>query len=390
VSDEQQPAPRGWFGGGLTVGRFFGVPILLTPSFFVIAALITFTLGPVVEDETPARGVAAYGVGLVFVLLLYGSVLVHELSHSVVARAFGLPVRRIVIQFLGGVSEIVREPDTAGREYLVAIAGPLMSVFLAGVGGAIFSALTRHTVWWFVAVEFTISNGIVAGFNLLPGLPLDGGRVLRAGLWRVLGDKLRGTMAAAYIGRALAVPIALAPLIGEAFGYLRSSPISIIYFLLIALFMYQGASQALAQAKVGAVLPTLDIRRLTRRALSVTADLPLAEAVRRAQEAGARALVIVDGRGQPDALVNEAAVAAMPAERQPWVPVSSLARRIEQAFILRTDVAGERLLETIRDHPASEYLVVEPSGAVYGVLAQADVAGALQGAQRRTPAARTA
>jgi Zn-dependent protease len=382
MAEQRRPAPQGWFAGGVTVGRFFGVPILLTPSFFVIAALITVTLGPFVERNVPSvTGAAAYAVALVFVLLLYGSVLVHELSHSVVARAFGLPIRRIVIQFLGGVSEISREPETAGREYLVAIAGPLTSIFLAGVGAVFWRTLPDGTIGQFVAFEFAISNGIVAGFNLLPGLPLDGGRVLRAGLWRILGDKVRGTVAAAQVGRALAVPIAVAPFIGELLGYGRTSTISIIYFLLIALFIFQVASQALAQAKVGAVVPTLDIRRLTRRALSVTGDLPLAEAVRRAQEAGARALVIVDGRGQPDALVNEAAVAAVPAERQPWMPVSSQARRLDPELVLRSDAGGERLLDTIREHPASEYLVVEPTGAVYGVLAQSDVASALQGAR---------
>jgi Zn-dependent protease len=384
--DEQKgstPGGRGWFGAGLTVGRFFGVPVQLTPSFFVIAALITITLGPLVEARVPSVShTGAYAVALLFVLLLYGSVLAHELSHSVVSRAFGLPVRRIVIQFLGGVSEIAREPETAGREYLVAIAGPLTSIFLAGVGGAVVAALPAHTVGWFVAVEFTISNGIVAAFNLLPGLPLDGGRVLRAGLWRLLGDKVRGTVVAANVGRALAVPIAVVPIVGELFGYLRSSTIGIIYFLLIALFLYQGATQALAQARVGAVLPTLDIRRLTRRAITIAADVPLAEAVRRAQAAGARALVIVDGRGRPDAVVNEAAVAAMPAERRPWVPVSSLARRIQAPMILRTDADGERLMETLRDHPATEYLVVEPTGAVYGVLAQADVTTALRASRR--------
>ncbi len=370
--------------GGVSFGRIAGIPILVSPWWFVIAAFITVQFAPTVAARFPSlpRG-ASYAVALAFVLLLYGSVLLHELGHALVARALGLPVRRIVLQLLGGVSEIAKEPDTAGREYLVSIAGPMISVLLTGVGFAVMFTLHGDGVARALVGEFAIANGLVAVFNLLPGLPLDGGRVLRAAVWHLCGDPLRATRAAGMVGRGLAVLVALAPLILYAAVGRPVSLFESFYVLLIAAFIWGSATASLAQASLRSVLPRLRARALTRRALPVRGDVPLAEAVRRAQAASARALVVVDSAGRPTGLVAETAVSAVPEERRPWLPVADLSHPIGEGLRLDADLAGDALVEAVQATPSSEYLVVEPNGSVYGVLAQADLVGFLQAGRRR-------
>jgi len=359
-------------GGGLLMGRLFGVPVYVAPTWFLIAALITVVFAPSV-DARLGLGAGSYVVALAFAVLLYLSVLVHELSHSVVALRFGLPVRRISLYLLGGVSEIEKEPETPGREFAVAIAGPVLSLTLAGVGYALARMLDPDTVLGFLALELTIANFIVGIFNLLPGLPLDGGRVLQAAVWKATGRRTTGLLAAGWVGRGVAVLVVAIPLLVSMTSRGRIGLFTILWGVLIATFIWSGATQAIQTARVRERLPTLRARTLTRRALPVTADVPLAEALRRAHADGARALVIVDGEGRPAALVNEAAVTATPEQRRPWVSVGGLARSLDQGLVINADLQGEDLVRAMQATPATEYLVVEPTGDVYGVLSTSDV-----------------
>lgn len=370
--------------GGLPVGRILGVPIVVQPLWFLIVVLFTVTWAPTVRDAVPSLSVnASYGIALLFVLLLYGSVLIHELGHVYVAKALGMQVNRVVLQFFGGASEVVEEnPGRPGREFLVAAVGPLTSVFLGGVGFAIAPHLADHSVERLLAYGFGYVNAIVAAFNLLPGLPMDGGRVLRSIVWHLTHDKLRGTAVAAWAGRALAVAVAVWALLsqnhtGNGSWYGGAGG---LYLLFLAFVLWSNASVALAQTKVMTVLPKLDLRTMTRRALPVAADLPVAEAVRRARDSQARGLVVVDTYGRPSGLVSEAAVSAMPVQRQPWVSVSDLARPVEDGLMLRTDMDGETLLRAVQTTPASEYLVLDAAGRISGVLARTDLVAALQAA----------
>ena len=187
--------PRRDPGGGLLVGRPFGVPIYVSPTWLIIAVLITVSFGPFVQSRIPSLGSLAYVVSFAFAVLLYVSVLVHELAHSVVALRFGLPVRRISLYLLGGVSEIEKEAPSPGREFLIAVAGPVLSLVLGGIGFAAAQALEPGTVVHLLVLEVAFANLLVGVFNLLPGLPLDGGRLVQAGCgshgvgWR--GSRLR-------------------------------------------------------------------------------------------------------------------------------------------------------------------------------------------------------
>jgi CBS-domain-containing membrane protein len=154
---------------------------------------------------------------------------------------------------------------------------------------------------------------------------------------------------------------------------------------ILAAIIWTGAGNSLRMARLRERLPDLRARVLTRRAAPVTPDTPLSEALRRADEAGARALVVVDGGGAPTAVVRESAIAGVPAHRRPWVAVSSLAQELTDEMRVSAELTGEELLEHLRASPSSEYLVVEDTGQIYGVLSTADVEQAFVSAMARQP-----
>jgi Zn-dependent protease/CBS domain-containing protein len=354
------------------------------PLWLAWVVVLSFLFAPSLRDDVPTLSSgASYAISVAFVLLLYVSVLVHELGHVAVAKSLGMQVNRIVLQFLGGASEIQEEnPGRPGREFLVAAVGPLTSVLLGGIGFAIAPHFAPHTVGRLMAYGFGWVNAVVAAFNLLPGLPLDGGRVLRSIVWQFTHDKLRATVAAGWVGRAVAVAVALYGLVSQNANNGRgwNGGFGGFYLLVLAFFIWTNASIAIAQTKVLTVLPKLDLDRMTRPALAVAPDLPLAEAVRRAHEAQARGRVLGDSYGRPSGVVSEAAVMAMPPQRQPWVSVSDLARPIEDGLVLHTGMSGERLLQAVQATPATEYVVVDGAGGLVGVLARSDLVSALQAA----------
>jgi Zn-dependent protease len=360
---------------GLLIGRPFGIPVYISPYLVLVAAVLVALYGGANASlpGTLHGPVARYGVAAAFVFLLYVSVLLHELSHSLVARAFKLPVRRIVLYPLGGFSVIEPEPPTPGQEFFVSIAGPAMSAALAGVGYALGRLVHSGGVVHAVLDLVVFANVLVAIFNMLPGLPLDGGRVLRAVIWKVTGNQGSATVMAAWAGRILAIALVLAPLSVPSLGNFSIAGPYGLWLIVVAIFMWMSAGQALRSAKIRERLPSLQARALARRAIPVQSTLPLAEAIRRADLAQARALVVVDHESKPIAIVNENAVLATPEQRRPWVDAGSLARTLDDGMILSADLAGMDLIEAVSKVPASEYLLVETSGQVYGVLARSDL-----------------
>jgi Zn-dependent protease len=188
--------------GGIRLVRLFGIQILIQPSWFFILGLLTLSLATgVLPAFLAASQVVYWSLALVAALLLFASVLVHELAHSLVARAQGIPVRSITLFLLGGVSSIEREPAGPGREVLVAGVGPLASLAVGGaliaLGWVVQTPLALHAM----AVYLGYLNIALAVFNMLPAFPLDGGRVLRAVLWALWHDRGRATAGAAEVGR---------------------------------------------------------------------------------------------------------------------------------------------------------------------------------------------
>jgi Zn-dependent protease len=208
------------------LGRVFGVPVGLNPSWFIAFGLLTGILAlRVYPLAIPARDADLYwAMALVSGVLFFFSILLHELAHSVVARAFGIPVKGITLFILGGVSQITREAPRARQELLMAFAGPATSFvlaglalaawFLAGAGGRPVAVILE----WLWVMNFGVGL-----FNMVPGFPLDGGRVLRAAIWGISGSYAGATRWAAYAGRGIAWVIitygALSVLLGDRIGW---------------------------------------------------------------------------------------------------------------------------------------------------------------------------
>ena len=235
--------------GVIPLARIFGIPLVADGSWLIQVALLTFVArGAIVDlvifDPAPVVG---WLVALALGLSIVACIVVHELAHSVVARAYGLPVRRIVLFMLGGVSQIEREAPGPRAEYHIAVAGPLASVvlatLLAGVGRALNPTLASVPgAWgWFAQI-----NMALAVFNLLPAFPMDGGRVLRSALWAGVGDRVRATRWAAHAGQGFAGLLGLGGVgvfvIGSASG--DGESLQAAWLVLLAVFLFNAAGAA--------------------------------------------------------------------------------------------------------------------------------------------------
>jgi Zn-dependent protease len=368
----EAPTPR----GSIRLGRVVGVPVLIGPAWFVMAAVITVGVSQTLADSIGQPQAVVVGASVAVLLGL--SVLLHELGHCFVARGLRLPVRSITIGIMGGATQI-EEAQTPDREYAVAIAGPMVSLLLAATGVGLLPLFDDDSLTGRLVESLAITNAALAVFNLLPGLPLDGGRVLRALLWRLSGDAERATRAAAWAGRGVAVLVVpfLFVVVLPAAGFGSDYATNVIWSALIGGYIYALATYALKRSQAMSKLPKVTVVALARPALRVPADMPLAEAVRRAHAAGARGLVVVDAADRIEAVVSEAAVIATPEQRRPWVTVGSLAKRVEPGLVLDVRLGGEELLDAMRAHPAAEYVTRDPATGEVRVLSADDVAKAL-------------
>jgi Zn-dependent protease len=365
--------------GSLRVGQIAGIDITIRASWLFIAVLISVMIQPRIDVVAPGLGAFSYVAGLAFAVLLYLSVLLHELSHALSAKAYGLPVRSVTLHFLGGVTEIDGDPQTPGREFVISIVGPLTSLAIGGIALSL-TQIAPDGLLLFVVQALAGANIVVGLVNLVPGLPLDGGRVLRAAVWGISGRPNLGTVVAAWAGRVIALLTLALPLAIEAYTNQPPALVDYVMSMIISLFMWTGASQALISTKIRSKLPALHARELARRAIAVPDDLPLGEGIRRAQVEQAGALVVVATAGDPVGVVNEAAVLSTPESRRPWVTVGSVARRVEPGLLLAVELSGEQLVRAMRATPASEYILVDQAGQVFGVLATKDVDNAFAAA----------
>jgi Zn-dependent protease len=364
----QAPRPPGTF----KIGTIAGSDVLVTSSWFVVAALIAVVIAPRAEAVHPGLGAWKYVAGLAFAVVLYLSVLLHEASHAYAARHYGFPVSSITLHFLGGVTAIEAEAKKPRQEFWIAVVGPLTSIAVGLAALGLWFVVPEGLLQ--MAVEgLAFGNLLVGALNLVPGLPLDGGRVLKSAVWKLTGSAHRGTVAAAWGGRVTAFAVMLWPLAQESLLGVESDVFDFILAFVIGFFLWNGATAALQSAKIRRRLPQLVARDLARRTLAVPEDLPLSEAVRRAREAQAGAIVTVTGSGRPVGVVNESALLATPEDRRPWLAVSTVARGVDDGLSLPVGITGEELVRAMQRSPATEYLLLEDDGSIYGVLTMADV-----------------
>ncbi|WP_203781416.1 site-2 protease family protein [Paractinoplanes rishiriensis] len=359
-----------------------GIPIFVNASMLLLALLVTVVYGNYVRTELTLPEPVAYLVGLGFVVCLLGSVLLHELGHALTARRFGIGVRGITLELLGGWTEMDRDAPTPRVDALVSLAGPAVSLVLGGLSTAAYLALPDRTMAGQIAFQLAASNILVALFNVLPGLPLDGGRALRAGLWALLRDRNAATEVAAWAGRVLAFVTAMVALWLYRLEHLTL--FGLLFVLLVVFTLWQGAGQSIRLARMTRRFPLVDLRRLTRPMLTVPAGTPLGEAQRRRAEDPRPNVVLAvsDSAGNLTALVDPVAAERVPVDRRPWVAVDTVARSRDAVPVLSLGLTGEQVVRALQAHPAGQYVVTSGEDVV-GVLRVGDVAEVLEPRRQR-------
>ncbi len=365
-------APRGERRSGFQVGRILGFPLRLSVSWVIMSLLITVLYADRLGNTLHLDGAARYLAGLGFVACLLLSVLLHELGHAVTARHYGIGVKGITLDLLGGYTEFEHDSPRPGVELATALAGPAVSALL-GIGSVIATVLLPDgTLVDQIAFQLALCNIIVAIYNALPGWPLDGGRALRAVVWGIKDDKDAGLLFAGWSGRVVAVATALVSVWLYFTGLYEL--VGVVFGMFVAFSIWQGAAGAVMTARVRSRYPLVDPVRLARPLFTVPSGTSLAEATRRAAQAGHTAAVlgVADPDGRLIALVVPEAAAAVPEQRRPWVTVETLARAIDAVAVIPSGTRGADVIKLLRGDPATPYLVVDGDNVV-GVLTVMDV-----------------
>jgi Zn-dependent protease/CBS domain-containing protein len=271
--------PRGW-----RIGRIAGVDVSIDQSWSVIAVLLVFSQWVAFSDQAVFPGVTnglAIALALLTTALFFGSVLAHELAHAVVSKARGIKVRGITLFLFGGLTHSESAPPTPLDEFLVTVVGPVTNLAIGGallalhVWGHGVAKPLRVGVIGFLAAE----NLFLGGFNLLPGFPLDGGRVLRAAIWRATRDQVKATRVSARGGQVVALLLIVA---GTAWGAVAGNLFVAVWAFLIAWFIFQGAVAALTEDRRRTLIDRSSVRDvMSPPPPSLDAAMPLGTATDR-------------------------------------------------------------------------------------------------------------
>lgn len=364
--------------GGLLLGRVRGVPVLLAPSWWLGAAIVTAVYAPVVTRLLPGvEQLAALLLAATLAVLLGVSVLIHELGHCVVALWLRVPVLRVRLFLLGGISELGRRPSGPRDEGLIAVAGPVVSVLLAVFAGLAWMGLEPGGALWLLVAELAVANAVVGLFNLLPGLPLDGGRVLRALIWLVTGRRGAGTAAAVVGAAVVAVGLLVWALSGLVAG-VENGWLRLAVCVLMAWFVVSGATaEALAENSAG--WPEgLSPATLVRPVLQLPAESPVADTL---VAAAGRGVVLVRADGVAVGLLDQSAAQRL-AAASPGSPAERAAEPIRSEAVLRALDSGEEVLERVRSNAGRQFLMVDADGRPAGVLHRDDVEQAVLASRR--------
>jgi Zn-dependent protease len=357
--------------------KVFGIPIRVHVSWIIVFLLITWTIVWDFRAESHNQWPQAtyWIIAVIASLLFFVSVLLHELAHSIVARSRGMKVRDIVLFIFGGVSELVDEPATAFTEFYMAFVGPLMSFFLSLIAGLVY-LLTRNVSQQVsvVAHYLFIINLLMGFFNLVPGFPLDGGRVLRSILWGITGDLERSTRWAARMGSFTAYALIV---IGVWMAF-SGNPVGGIWFAFIGWFLNSAAQSSYSNMLVKHVLIGHKASEIVNRNCPrVPPDLPMDALVNQHILAeGARCLPVVEGE-RLLGLVTWLSVKAIPPEQWGRMRATDAMIPIERVKSVRSDCDLWTAMEQMNSE-GSDQLAVVQDGQLVGLLARDAIMGFLQ------------
>ncbi len=364
---------------GLSLGNIFGVPVVLAWSWFLITAVIVFVFGPRVAVGFPGIGWAAYGIALGYAVLLAASVLVHELAHAVSARAFGWPTTRIVLNLWGGHTQFEQFNASPGRSLIVALVGPAANFLLAVLGWSLLGLSEPGSVGRLLADTLIWANLLLAVFNVLPGLPLDGGRIVESIVWKYTGNQERGTVAAGWAGRILVIFL-LGFLVILLLVQGRTPDIMLtVVAVIMGAFLWNGASTAISQARLRLRLPQLSAGLLQCPAVALPAGSTVWTARLLHAERPDAAIVIIDDDGRPCAVVDHEALARVGDADGGTVQVEAVSRAFGADTVIPAAAAGATLISMLGRREGSEYAVTDADGRVTGILYQQDVLAAITG-----------
>ena len=358
---------------GFGIGSIGGVRIVVAPSWVASVAVIVALGVPVITQVVPGTDTGlAVVVSIILGVLLGLSVLAHELGHCLAARLLGMRVVGVRLYLLGGVSEMARTPRSPREEAVIAAAGPAVSAILAGVFWLVLQAVEPSTVTWLAVLLLALSNLVVALFNLLPALPLDGGRVLRAGVWRVSGNRGAGTTAAVIGGLVIAVALvgwAVLMIIDEGTSALLPAGIAVA----MGLFVAVGAAAERSQPTKNVWPADVTIQSLARPVAQLPTETPVAQAL---DVAADRTVILTEADGVARGMLDVPAAREL-AQRDPLAPASLVARAwLPETIVLSDDDPAELAART-RTVNAAAFLLVDGAGQPAGVLRREDIIAVL-------------
>jgi Zn-dependent protease/predicted transcriptional regulator len=362
------------------IGKIFGIPFEVNSSWIVIFALVAFTLStgyyPVVPGAEGAPIWIFWALGVCTSLLFFGSILAHELSHSLVMLASGGRVDKITLFIFGGVAEISDEPRSPGREFLMAAAGPAMSLVIAGVCflGWVLAA-TAGLAWWVIAPLNYLAtiNLFVALFNLLPGFPLDGGRVLRSILWAITGDVLKATKWAARSGQFIGWSM-----VGLAVVTTLQGRSDFIWFGLVGWFIAWLAGASYRQQQVRSRLHGIAVGQImTPHPQYVSGEISLEELAHEHFLGAEHSRYPVFHQGQIVGIVSLPDAKSVARADWPYVQVIEVTDRDLPRLSVLAETPVEEVLSRLAGQQTGAILVVA-DGRLAGIVTRSDVMALLR------------
>jgi Zn-dependent protease len=359
------------------IGRVFGIDIDIDYTWFIVFFIVVVMLS---LDRSALylpgmSGAVRWLAGFLTAILFFGSVLLHELSHSLVALRSGLKISSITLFIFGGVSKMTDEPKSPGVEFRMAIAGPLMSLVLCGVFvGLRFLLASAGTPGAVLATMFGwlgLMNAALAVFNLLPGFPLDGGRVLRAGIWSATGSLLGATRIASSVGQGLGFLLILLGVMRFIVG--GPSGLGGIWIALIGWFLVQAAQQSYRQLVLRQQLLNVPVSSaMTEQVEWVPADTTLDQVVHdHVMRHNHRAFPVLDG-DRLLGIISLSDIRHAPHERWPWITVREVVPPLTEAQTIGPDGdAWDALIKMTNGSYGG--LLVTDNGALRGIITRTDI-----------------
>lgn len=376
---------------GLRIATFRGIDVFIHWSWFIVFTILLWVVLQFFRDNVPSSPAAYVPMALATTFLFFASVLLHEISHSMVANRNGVPINRITLFVFGGVAQMGREVTSPGVEFKMAVAGPLCSYLLALVfGGAAYLAfLLKAEVVSFGFILLAAVNFGLGTFNLVPGFPLDGGRILRALLWHHWGDMERSTRAASRLGEAVGAALALtglAMILTDLFVEHYDLVFAGTWFMLIGTFLIQAAANSFRQLLLRNSLADIRVADLLRTGIpAVDFSTTLEEAFRVHLEKSPRSVLAVLRQGK---LAGELGLQDLKKVRRPlWedTTAGTVARALKPGQV---SAPSQPLFEALHllERTGRDFLWVAEEGRLLGVILGDDVRRLATEALRRKAA----